>query len=297
MPLNPKSLEPAIAAYRNGRLNAIDTLRWLAENNHLPESAFRLSAEPAVLRVNEIEEVVALTPDELLTGYLPFVNVLMQLHLEPARRTLVALAGIPGSGKSVFLAVIQQLWTALGLPRILRCVSMDGYHYPNHYLQTHPNPDAPGETLIARKGSIHSFDAASLARDLRAIRDGQTETKLPAYDRRVHDPRPDAVTIQSTDRIVCVEGNYLLVNQVPWDAVDANFAVRAFLDMPLDTAKTSLIERLERGGEKPEAARHRFETNDRFNTDLVIQYRPRADLIIKKDADHRVIAVEKPDSA
>ena len=39
---------------------------------------------------------------------------------------------------------------------------------------------------------------------------------MPEFDHEVHDPEPGKIAIEPTHKIVLVEGNYLLLNDLPW---------------------------------------------------------------------------------
>lgn len=65
------------------------------------------------------------------------------------------------------------------------------------------------ENLLARRGAPWTFDAkACISAFSQARRDG--EASLPIYSRKLSDPVPDGVTLSKKNRVVLLEGNYLL---------------------------------------------------------------------------------------
>src|SRR4051812_31152312 len=78
---------------------------------------------------------------------------------------LIAIAGIPGAGKSTLCAeLLVRLPRAAVLP-------MDGYHIPRNRL------DAEG---LSRRGAPHTFDDAALRHDLSALRHSRRGS-FPAF--------------------------------------------------------------------------------------------------------------------
>ena len=86
------------------------------------------------------------------------------------RRTLLALAGGPGSGKSTAAAAVaDRLNKSLG-PGTAAVLPMDGYHLTRATLDAFPDPAA----AHARRGAPWTFDAAGFVAAIRAVRpDGE----------------------------------------------------------------------------------------------------------------------------
>ena len=185
----------------------------------------------------------------------------------PAPR-LVALVGIPGSGKSTVAGAV-----AARVPGAV-VVPMDGYHLPRAAL------DAAG---LARRGAPDTFDPAALRADLRRLRESGGGG-FPAFDHAAQDPQPGAVVVPPEAPLVIVEGLYLLLRS--WPVADL-FDASVFLDCDLETALDRVAARhLACGLEAtPAAARARADTNDRRNARTVLDDggRARADLVIPAD--------------
>ena len=178
---------------------------------------------------------------------------------------LVALAGLPGAGKSTVAAALLARWPgAVVLP-------MDGYHLPRRLL------DAEG---LRRRGAPHTFDPARLRADLLRLK-ATGAGVFPAFDHAEGDPREAAIEVRAGAAPVFVEGLYLLLRA--WRLADL-FDFRVFLDCPPDEAMRRVAARHLATGLAPDAAaaHARAETNDRRNADLILAdaCRARADLII-----------------
>ncbi len=112
---------------------------------------------------------------------------------------LVAIAGIPGSGKSTLgRTLVERVPGSAVLP-------MDGYHLPRSRL-------SPED--LRRRGAPHTFDPVTLRRDLESLRRTRTG-QFPSFDHAVKDPEPDAIRINPETTPVFVEGLYLLLPD--WD--------------------------------------------------------------------------------
>jgi pantothenate kinase len=178
---------------------------------------------------------------------------------------LVAVAGIPGAGKSTVAAALADL-----VPGAV-VVPMDGYHLPRSSLT------ADG---LARRGAPDTFDPDALRFDLaRLRRDGGGA--FPEFDHAEKDPRPGAVVVPPGAPLVVVEGLYLLLRS--WRVADLfDFAV--FLDCDLDTALHRVAARHLACGlaATPAEAWHRADTNDRHNARVVLDdgCRERADIVV-----------------
>lgn len=181
---------------------------------------------------------------------------------------LVAVAGVPGSGKTTLCEAVRALRPEVGV------VPMDGYHLPRARL----TPEG-----LARRGAPFTFDEAALRADLTRLRHARTG-RFPAFDHAVKDPEPDALEIAPGCPLVLVEGLYLLLSD--WGLAPL-FDLTVFLECDLDTATERLWPRHLAAGlaPTPEAARHRAETSDRQNAEAILAdgCRERADLILRSD--------------
>ncbi|HRT94607.1 MAG TPA: nucleoside/nucleotide kinase family protein [Planctomycetota bacterium] len=243
------------------------------------------------LEVAGFGEHVACEAADLARFHIPLAQFLVGRAAEAERRFVVAIAGVPAGGKSVFTALMLRVLRALAPPFGVAAFGLDGYHYPNAWLDAHPAPSGDG-TLRRYKGAPFTFDVARLAADLGRLRREAGPVALPVYDRRVHDPVENALVVQPGDRLVLVEGNYLLHRGDGWEALAGLFDLRVFLDLPPGVNRERMIARPVRGGRSREEARAHFERTDGPNTALVAATSAGADLVVKLDAGYRVVGIE-----
>jgi len=240
------------------------------------------------------QEEALLTLTELWRFYLPLCQLLLATASGARERTLIGIAGPPGSGKSVFAALLADLMTVCGRQRHgepLVC-PMDGFHYPNSYLETRFATDGGGNrvSLLWKKGAPETFDVAAFIECLDRLR-AEPTVSVPAYDRRMHDVVPDGITVTARHTIVLLEGNYLLLNRGGWKRVAPRLDMTIFLMLPLGAARNFIIRRHVRGGRTyAEAVRH-FEEVDRKNYDVCAASAAGADLIVERTARHRISAI------
>ena len=195
------------------------------------------------------------------------------LAAKPQRRIFIALAGLPGSGKST---VADQLAQAVNLeagPGAMVALGMDGFHLTRAQLAQSPDPAA----AFKRRGSPWTFDPQALAQRLRALRDpiGQTDS-WPGFDHGLGDPVADAILVQPGTRLVLVEGLYLLHTGHDWNLAGL-FDELWFLDVPMKVAMDRLVLRhMAANAQSREVALERLAANDQLNADIVAASRPAA---------------------
>lgn len=176
-------------------------------------------------------------------------------------RFIIAIAGPPGAGKSTFS---DALFAALDRrePGSAVVVPMDGYHFDNIVL---------GERgLLARKGAPETFNVSGLACDLGRIRAGGGEVAVPVFDRALDLARGNARFVRPAHRLVLVEGNYLLLDAPPWNALAPLFDLTLMLRVPEAELRRRLVERWLTHGLDASAALTRAEENDIANAHLVL---------------------------
>jgi len=181
----------------------------------------------------------------------------------PSRRIL-GIAGEPGAGKSTITAVLAARLGAALLP-------MDGYHLPQARLVELGRRD--------RMGAPDTFDVDGFVGTLTALRSGDT-VLAPSFDREVEEAVADAIEILPSERLVIVEGNYLLLDSGGWERVAGLLDVTFFVGVDHDIRLSRLIERHERFGKTAEEARAWSLGPDEANARLIAAAAPRADHVI-----------------
>ena len=242
----------------------------------------------APLCVAGFEERVAIASEELRRFHIPLAAQIAERAGECPHRFLVAIVGVPGSGKSIFAAVMERVLGVVAPHLGPKAVGIDGYHFANATLDARPAPAGAEGTLRAFKGAPFTFDVSRLAADLRRLRDGPGRLCLPEYDRTLHDSVEGRLAVEPHHRLVLVEGNWLLHDAHGWGAVGPLFDLSLFLDLPTEANRGPLIARHLRGGRSREEATLHYERVDRPNTRLVAATRARADVVLQLDANHAV---------
>ncbi|KAM7223317.1 P-loop containing nucleoside triphosphate hydrolase protein [Rhypophila decipiens] len=196
-------------------------------------------------------------------------------------RLLIATAGIPGSGKTT---VTYKVTKALNekyarenpnSPPVAIFVPMDGYHLTRAQLSAMPDP----ENAHARRGAEFTFDGdgfLSLVKELRQRVTPSTETVFaPSFDHAVKDPKENDIPILPSHRIVLFEGNYVLLNKLPWSTAASLMDLRWFVEVDVEVARKRLVTRHLAAGIAAtiEEADKRAVTNDLVNGEQILKCR------------------------
>ncbi len=169
-------------------------------------------------------------------------------------RVIAALAGAPGSGKST---LADRLVGKLNgrKPGQAAVLPMDGYHYDDLYL-------VPAG-LRPRKGAPMTFDVGGLYHTLKRLRaQDEDEVAVPVFDRRIEIARAGARLIPKDVPIIVVEGNWLLLNEAPWDRLRPMFDLTVMVDVPEHVLRARLRGRWERLGLSEAEIVEKLEEND-----------------------------------
>lgn len=130
--------------------------------------------------------------------------------LEPGAQWWCAIAGGPGAGKSTLAEKVAAACTSEhGVEAVV--LPMDGFHYSRTDLKRLDPPDAA--TFLPRRGAPHTFDAEGLFNSLSEAK-RKRSAQLPTYSRELSDPVPNGPTLKPSQRVVFVEGNYLLLGAI-----------------------------------------------------------------------------------
>lgn len=177
-------------------------------------------------------------------------------------RSLVAIAGAPGSGKTTLSDTLCAQLNAQtsGLAAV---VQMDGFHFDDAVLRAQGN--------LARKGAPFTFDVGGLRSLLERLRaNRESEIAVPVFDRELEISRGCARVIPQDVRIILVEGNYLLLDEVPWTTLHPLFDFKIALHVPLHELERRLIDRWVALGLDRREAVMKAQTNDLKNARLVV---------------------------
>ncbi|XP_014554009.1 hypothetical protein COCVIDRAFT_40035 [Bipolaris victoriae FI3] len=204
----------------------------------------------------------------------------------PSQRMLVALAGVPGAGKSTVSDALLIELAARGIKDVA-IVPMDGFHYTREVLSAFADADV----AFKRRGAPFTFDAEGCVKLVKSLKtapvttDGEEDLCIsaPTFDHAAKDPVENGISISSRTRLIIVEGNYTLLKQKPWDEIAEICDERWFVDAPVEVVRDRLAQRhLAAGIESSKAAAiARAEENDIPNGELIRSLLIEPDVIIE----------------
>lgn len=180
------------------------------------------------------------------------------------RRRVLGIVGGPGAGKSTLAA-------SLAGPEVA-VVGMDGWHLANSVLDRLGRRD--------RKGAPDTFDAAGYVAFLDRVRSRAATVWAPEFRREVEEPIAGALEVPPAALVVVTEGNYLLLDEPPWDGVRRLLDEAWFLAPDEDARRARLIERHERHGRSHAEAVARADGSDGANARMIAATARRADVVL-----------------
>ena len=211
------------------------------------------------MKTGDVKSITA-SPSEL-------VERARALACGPDRRIL-GLVGSPGAGKSTLAELI-----VAEIGPSAQMVEMDGFHLSNEILTALDRRD--------RKGAADTFDAGGYVSLLRRLRQPDPGTVYaPLFDRALDLAVAGATAVDESCRLVVTAGNYLLLNEPPWNEVRGLLDQAWFLEPNEDQRVAQLVARHERFGRTPEDARSWAQTTDGPNAAVVRATKHRADSVI-----------------
>jgi type I pantothenate kinase len=220
---------------------------------------------------------------------------------------IIGIAGSVAVGKSTTARVLKDLLARWPSSPKVDLVTTDGFLLPNEILRR--------ENLMERKGFPDSYDVGALLRFLSGIKSGQNAVQAPLYSHLTYDVMPGGfVTIDRPDILIFEGINVLQPGKLPSDGkivpfLSDFFDFSIYIDAEEDRIHDWYIARFMRLREtafrNPESFFHRYSqlsegaaqaiaeglwTNINLKNlrENIRPTRPRADLILRKGADHRV---------
>ena len=194
----------------------------------------------------------------------------LRQQAEPFSRFTVGIAGPPGSGKSTIAEELREALVQAGECAVI--VPMDGFHFDDAIL------NARGDR--ARKGAPHTFDVAGFEALLKRIKAHEADIAIPVFDRSMELARAGAEIIPAEAKFILIEGNYLLLDQAPWNRLKPYFDFTIFLDVNETELERRLIARWLGFGFDESGAKEKALGNDIPNANLVMNSSAKADLVI-----------------
>jgi type I pantothenate kinase len=286
---------------------------------------------PLTLNEADLENLSGLTErvstDEVVDIYLP-LSRLLNLYVEASQGLhghteqflgkgdrkmpfVIGLAGSVAAGKSTTARVLQALLARWPSHPNVALVPTDGFLLPTVELEA--------RNLMSRKGFPESYDTQRLLNFLADVKSGKELVEAPLYSHLVYDVLRDQTLVVEQPDIVIVEGlNVLQPATLPKDGeaipfVSDFFDFSIYIDAAEDLVEAWYVERFLRlrqtAFRDPASYFHRYATlseDEARETGLsiwrsinlvnlkenILPTRLRADLILRKGADHAVESVE-----
>ena len=285
---------------------------------------------PLTLTAEELEELRGLNDrvdlDEVVAIYLP-LSRLLNLYVAATQKLfaatkkfshitdqkvpyIIGMAGSVASGKSTMGRILKTLLARWPNHPKVDLLPTDGFLLPNATLQS--------EGLMERKGFPESYDRPALLKFLSSIKAGKKEVKAPVYSHLVYDVvENQTITIKQPD-ILIVEGlNVLQTGRPPRDGkavpyVSDFFDFSIYIDADEEVLRTWYVDRFfslrDSAFRDKKSYFHRYATlSDEETSEIanriwdtinlvnlrenILPTRHRADLIVSKEADHRISTV------
>jgi len=186
------------------------------------------------------------------------------------KRTIIAIAGAPGSGKSTVARLLHEALTDISM-----VVPMDGYHLSNKELERLGRKD--------RKGAPDTFDVLGYKSLIERIKHQQKDEVIyaPEFYRTIEEPIAGSLAIFDHIPLIITEGNYLLLSQDRWKDLAPVFDEHWFVTAPTAERQQRLIDRHHYFGRSLEDAKAWVENTDEPNARLIEQHRQKVDVVIE----------------
>ncbi len=293
---------------------SFDRQRWAELRKSVPLTLTEQDLKP-LLGINE-----ELSLDEVRTIYLPLVRLINYYIDENIRRQnvlrrflgekstnvpyIISIAGSVAVGKSTSARILQSLLSHWPQQRKVDLITTDGFLHPLAYLQEH--------NLLHKKGFPISYNTPKLIRFLADIKSGKPNVTAPIYSHLTYDIIPDQFNVIDQPDILILEGlNVLQPNRnqsnelFVSDFVDFSIYVDAEEDLLKEwyihrflkfrqsafTDPNSYFKHYANLSEQ-EAVTTAGKIWDEINglnlKENILPTRERADLILKKGANHEV---------
>jgi type I pantothenate kinase len=285
---------------------------------------------PMTLTQDDLNEVRSLNDridlDEVEAVYLP-MSRLLNLYVQASQKLfhasnmflhrhdlkvpyVIGVAGSVAVGKSTSARILRRLLSRWPSHPKVDLVTTDGFLMPNTVLQR--------EGLMNRKGFPESYDLQRILRFMADIKSGERDVEAPLYSHLTYDVLPDKTQVVDQPDILIIEGiNVLQTGRPPRDGrgipnTSDFFDFSIFIDADEADLKDWYIERfftLKNGAfQDTQSYFHRYAalTDDEAKTtatriwssinllnlrENILPTRPRADLVLRKGADHKVRSV------
>eukprot|EP01038_Epipyxis_sp_PR26KG_P016003 gene16003-21715_t len=171
---------------------------------------------------------------------------------------MVGIAGCPGVGKSTISKYLN------GHIPCSIIVPMDGFHFSKAQLSSFPD----SEIAFARRGAHFTFDGEKFVNCLNQLKQNKIGS-FPSFDHSIGDPIENDIIVTADHKIIIIEGNYLLLDESPWNSIKNILDFIYFIDCPLEISNERVYNRHLSVGCDENEARKRVNENDGLNSILI----------------------------
>ncbi len=229
------------------------------------------------LTVNDLVIEAAFDEENIETIFYPLLKKWTKLQTYKGKRIFVFLAAPPGCGKTTLALFLEQLSKSTPDCTPIQATGLDGFHYDQAFLNSH-SMNMDGQTVLMKhfKGHPATFNVPLLIEKIKAAQ--EKDNWWPIYSRKLHDVVQDQ--IQLTEKIILLEGNYLLLDTSPWNQLQEYCEDRVFLSTDTTVLEERLIQRKMLGGLSYEAARTFYEQSDKRNVESILASDHHADTVL-----------------
>ncbi|MGE0282116.1 MAG: type I pantothenate kinase [Rhizobiaceae bacterium] len=273
----------------------------------------RLSSLNDPIDLNEVRRIY-LSLSRLLSAHVEAMQLLFHqranfLNVPDAVKTpfIIGVAGSVAVGKSTTARILKELLARWPTSPKVDLVTTDGFLLPNDVLRS--------RNLMERKGFPDSYDVGALLRFLSGVKSGQPDVQAPVYSHLTYDVMPGKfVTVDQPDILIFEGLNVLQPGELPADGkfvpfLSDFFDFSIYMDAEEDLIHQWYIARFMRLRETafrdPGSFFHRYSQlsesaaraiaeglwqniNLKNLRENILPTRPRADLILRKGADHLI---------
>jgi type I pantothenate kinase len=213
---------------------------------------------------------------------------------------IIGVAGSVAVGKSTTARVLQALLARWQPHRRVDLVTTDGFLYPNGELSR--------RNIMHRKGFPESYDRRALMRFVTTVKSGADQVCAPVYSHLLYDIVPDEMHVVRHPDILVLEGLNVLQTG-PTLMVSDLFDFSVYVDARIEDIEGWYVNRFlaMRAGAfaNPQSHFHSYSTltdeqalfaaRDIWHSinrpnliENILPTRPRATLVLRKDADHSI---------